>query len=335
MILSRQAIGAASLAMAFALVGCGGASNGGANAPPPIAAPAPAPAPSPTPTPMPTPSPSPAPSGPAIAGAVPGQSLSAPLVCGQGDATFAAGSMRLTDFDSIVRTYLAVGYLDIAYRGGDTFDLVFGFDDVGTMRPADKRSPLSSACDYFDAGNGFELELYRNALSQQFRSITLGRTNFVDVGPGIDGAACFFAAGLGAPPPPTAGAENYAGFVDGLSLQNGDAMRLFGSVATATIDYAARTGTVQIDLRGRGSPFGEFLNATPTSIGRAQAQFTIPASSSFIPETSLTGPSGSSGSITGQLFAGGAAVGFIFELRFPNGDRLFGAAAVERPAPGP
>ncbi|HYD08034.1 MAG TPA: hypothetical protein VEC60_20025, partial [Reyranella sp.] len=133
---------------------------------------------------------------------------------------------------------------------------------------------------------------------------------------------------------PGSGTTDYAGFADGIALIGGKASRLFGSDAQASLDYAARTGTLRIDLAGRDAPFGEFLDATSTPIGQATFQFRLssnPSFANYVEPVSIDGPGQATGDFTGIAFGGGAAIGVVFALTLPNGDRLFGTAAVERP----
>lgn len=334
MTLANLRMSTAPILIAFGLAACGGGSGDGSAAAPIGLA-------SPTPTPTPTSTPTPAITGQLIAGAVPGQHLLAPLVCADGSFVVATRGEEpdvLADLNSIaqvgIRNGSAGNALDIFYRNTDSYDLGFGFDDVAWLMPSDKHQVLSSAYDYFNASGLLELELYRNALAQRFRFVTLGRTSFMAAGTNVNATACFFAAGLGGLSLPTSGIANYSGLADGIALFGGRATRLFGSSATATVDYSTRSATVRINLASREPPFGEFLNSSPMPIGQATAQIALtPNSDYFAEDTPFTGPDGSSGTITGKAFAGGAALGFVYELRFPNGDRAFGSIAVELPLP--
>ena len=330
MTLHRTLAMGSAFAMAFGLAGCGG-SDGGGSAAPVAVAPAPSPAPAPAPTPTPTTGVMPVAPARFIAGISPGQGLLASLSCANGSFTFAEMPLngpRVLQINSIasvnVRNGSAGNGLSIIYDAVDSYTLGLGFDDVIAVLPSHKQAPLTVAYDYFRAP-GYEFELDRNATSLNFSSITLGR--FYSEGTGL----CFYAAGSNLGPGITLGLNRYAGIADGFALLSGKTSRLFGSPVSVTVDYPQRSGTVRIDLVGREPPFGEFFGATANAIGQATAQFALTPGSNYISDATLTGPGGSTGTITGQVFAGGSAVGLVFDLRFPNGDRAFGTIATEIP----
>lgn len=338
------AISLAALAIGLAACGGGGSANGGA--PPPVAvapAPSPTPPPMPAPSPSPTPSPTPAPASALIANAAVGQSLIAPLSCATGSVTAVTetdGSRRQTGIGAIndlqIEDNNGGAGLSIGYRASDTYDLQLGFDDpITSASPAQKRTPLATAYDYF-RDSFQELEIYRNVLPQKFDFVTLGRLSQAGTFRFGDATTCFYAAGPSSSPLPATGVASYSGLVDGIALLGGRATRLFGSPAAASVNFSARTGTVRIDLATRELPFGDFLSSTPTPIGSATAQLVLPPGDGqnyFARQAPLTGPDGSTGTISGLAFNGGAALGLVFELHYPNGDRVFGAVAVERPSP--
>lgn len=327
MTLHRTLAMASAIAMAFGLAGCGGSDGDGGNAVPVAVAPTP----TPTPTPTPISTNAPVAPGPLIAGAAPGRGvLLAPLSCANGSFTFAEEtneSLRMFLINSIVSVNVRNGSagngLSIGYDALDTYTLGLGFDDVVAALPSHKQSPLTAAYDYFRAP-GYEFEFYRNATLPIFGSVTLGRMYSDTFG------LCFYAAGQ-ISAPEALGLNGYAGIADGFALLSGRTTRLFGSSANVSIDYPQRSGTVRIDLAGREPPFGEFLGAAATPIGQATAQFVLTPGSNYISDATLTGPSGSTGTITGLVYGGGLAVGLVFDLRFPNGDRAFGAVAAEIP----
>ena len=334
----------AGAALALALAACGGGSSGSAagGGGAVAVAPTPTPAPTATSTPIPTPTPTSF-STAAIAGALPGQSLRTAQACAFGDFTFAGSPPRLSGIGTIYDTGAFNGAfngaagngLDIVYRGSDSYDLIFGFDDVGLIRPGDKRPSATAAYDNFNLGNGFEFEIYRNVGAQSLQRVTIGREGSpIGADPKATGYTCFYAAGLSDTSLPGSGTTNYAGFADGIALIGGKASRLFGSTATASLDYAARTGTLRIDLAGRDAPFGEFLDAAATPSGRTTIQFKLssnPGFANYVEPVSIEGPGPATGDFTGIAFDGGAAIGFVFTLTLPNGDRVFGVAAVEPP----
>jgi len=321
-------------ALAATPAGCGeesGNVGGGAVAVDPV----PTPTPTPTPTPSPTPTPTPT---TGIAGALQGQSLRAAEACAQGTFAFDGSPPRLSDIGSIGSLVAFDGAagngLDIVYRGTDSYDLVFGFDDVGLIRPSDKRASATAAYDNFNLGNGFEFEIYRNIGAQNLERVTLGRQGSpILAGSAATGYTCFYAAGFNAASLPSSGTTDYAGFADGIALIGGRSTRLFASAAVASLDHAARSGTLRIDLAGRDAPFGEFLNAAATPIGRMTIQFRLSSNPDFansVELLSIDGPGQATGEVTGLVFGEGAAIGFVFALTMANGDRLFGSAAVER-----
>jgi hypothetical protein len=317
------------LLAALALAGCGGGGSNGGGAPPGVVV---SPTPSPTPTATPTPTPS-----PLVADTTPGQSLFAPRVCAEGSFTFAPeanATRRLTAINSISNLSLGNGsnssMLEILYRAADTYEVAFTFDDRVDVDPSHKRAPLTTAYDYFRSlttafNSNYEFEIYRNGTAQRFNFVTLGRIS-------LDTLTCFYVAGRIPSPLPGSGVSSYDGIADGVGLQGGRTTRLFGSAAAATVDFAQGTATVRIDLASREPAFGEFLAATPAPVGQATAQLTlVGGADTAFRSAPLAGPNGSTGTITGIVFGGGAALGFVFELPLPNGDRYFGVAAVERP----
>lgn len=44
----------------------------------------------------------------------------------------------------------------------------------------------------------------------------------------------------------------------------------------------------------------------------------------------LTGPGGSSGAVAGSIVEYADGMGLVFELSYPNGDHVYGAAAADR-----
>lgn len=325
-------------AVAISLASCGGGGSDGSGGGTVAVAPAPTSTPAPTPTSSPTPSPSPS-STTAIAGALPGQSLRTAEACARGSFSFAGSPPRLSGIGTITGLGAFNGAagngLDIVYRGPDSYDLIFGFDDVGLIRSGNKRPSATAAYDNFNLGNSYEFEIYNNVGAQSLQRVTMGREgSAITSDPTATGYSCFYVAGLSNTLLPGSGTTDYAGFADGIALIGGKASRLFGSTATASVDYAGRTGTLRIDLAGRDAPFGEFLDATATPIGRTTFQFKLssnPSFANYVEPVSIDGPGPATGDFTGIAFGGGAAIGLVFALTLPNGDRLFGSAAVERP----
>ena len=323
----------ALVAIAVALASCGDGGGGAAGGGAVVVAPTPSPT-STTPTPVPTPL-----STAAIAGALQGQSLRTAEACARGTFSFAGSPPRLSGIGTITSVGAFNGAagngLDIVYRGPDSYDLVFGFDDLGLIRPGDKRMSATAAYDNFNLGNGYEFEIYRNIGARSLQRVTMGREGSpITADPTATGYTCFYAAGLNDTSLPTSGTTDYAGFADGIALIDGKATRLFGSAAVVSLDYAARTGTVRIDLASRDTPFGEFLAGPATPIGRTTWQFKLssnPSFANYVEPVSIEGPGQATGDFPGIAFGGGAAIGLVFALTTPNGDRVFGSVAVERP----
>jgi hypothetical protein len=220
--------------------------------------------------------------------------------------------------------------VDIGYEGNDSYNVTLGFDyGGGFVRPTHKLVSQTSAFDYFNVGGAFEFEIYRNVGAQLLRNVTLGRHGTIDAAG--TGQACFYAAGLASTPLPSSGAFSYSGFGDGIAQIGGRTTRLFGSSATATFDFAQRTGTIRIDLTGREPAFGEIVGASGTPIGSATAQLSLVPGTDYVADAILHGPGGATGTINGRVFAGGAATGLAFELSFANGDRVIGTIALQGP----
>ena len=123
------------------------------------------------------------------------------------------------------------------------------------------------------------------------------------------------------------GSYTFYGIVDGLIVSNNSVRRLFGSTVTGSIDAGQGAVQIRIELASRDAPFGEFLDAAPTTMGVATAR--LPYTGPGFAVATLTGPDGSTGTIRGQFYENLVGLGFVFELRYPNGDRVFGAIATD------
>jgi|GEM_PF-3250655 len=256
-----------------------------------------------------------------IADVMPGGSLGGPFLCAAGTLTYvteADGTRRLSAVSAVTgvnfNSSIAIDYLALDRFRTD----INGFGGP-TLEPADKRTPLAGVrYDYFRKAS--ELEIYRTGKDILFA--TMGRLS----GDWVPDAICFYAAGPPAKNLPTSNGWWFYGLADGLALRGGKTERLFGSDMRADYDAAKRELSIRIMLRGRDQPFGDFASRPATDITVATARVTLNSGGGG--SATLTGADGSTGTISGRLFGNlGIGLGFVFELNYPNGDRIFGAIA--------
>lgn len=305
--------------LAILLCACGSQGDG-APVPDVVVAPPPAPSP-PSTTPPPSPPPPPAPPGPLIANVSPGSRLSGQQVCATGQATFAPqadGGERLVSISALTGGRLTNNRLTISYLQENMYQTdVNGFGG-SRFSPQNMLPKPSRAYDYFRI-SAEEFELYRNA-EHPIIYATFGRWS-------DHSGICFFAAGAPATSFLVDGMYEFTGLGDGIVVGSGGTRRLFGSTAIVRMDANRRTVQVTLRLSGREAPFGEFLDSAPANLGEATAQLTYAG-----PEFSvspLSGPDGATGTITGEIYGNLVSVGLVFELVYPNGDRIIGAIAAD------
>lgn len=277
------------------------------------------PPPTEPPSPPPPPPPPPNPDGPPIANVAPGGVLTGVLVCAGGRFETSAepdGGARLRNVHQLNPPKLKDNFLAIEYPAADRFTLdINGFGGTAFL-PLDKSAAVSPH-DHFRNGRD-EFEIYRNS-GMQLAFATLGRIS-------SDDGLCFYAAGRGSSNYLVDGDYGFTGLTDGVVVRPEGAMRLFGAVARGRIYANLRTVTISIPLQARNDAFGAFQNSPAIDLGVAQA--TITYSSASLPVTRLEGPDGATGTITGLSFDL-MGLGFVFELAYPNGDRIMGAVAAD------
>jgi hypothetical protein len=283
-------------AIAFALAGCGG---GDATGVAPVV-----------------------PSWPAnakIARVAPDGTLQGNMICAAGSfeyQTFPDGTRRLANMSA-----LGVPKIDnqvsIAYRGQDGFELDINGFGGDRFEALDKREAVFHDYWYFVKGSS-EFEIGSASLG----AASLGRYS--------DGSSlCFFAVGSDRPVGSGSGFA-FFGFADGIAWTGGSARRLNrDSKVRGTIDFGGSQLDLTLELAGRESPFQKLLN--PMTIGTATGRLSITSTGAI--SGFLTGPGGSSGTVAGRLFEYGDGMGLVFELSYPNGDRIYGAAAADRNGP--
>jgi hypothetical protein len=280
------------------------------------------PPPAPTPSPTPSPSPSPSPSVTGIGGAVPGERLEGVEACARDQVTRDARG-RVT---GLTLTSAKIdNHLQIDYRAIDSYSLDANGFGGPSFVPADKQAWTGGPYDQFVNSSQDEFYIFRDG---QF-----GRMSFAVLGAEYQAGACYFAVGLRSDTFPTSLWE-YSGWTDGLARIGTRTLRLFDHGAKILPDSGARTGTLQLTLVGRESPFGDFHAQPPADIAIVTAPIAI------LPDGRLDiGPlsgGGFSGSINGRLVtptalsvggSGGAGAIFSFELRNAQGDFIFGVVA--------
>lgn len=280
-------------AIAIALAGCGGGNDAG------VAAVVPS-----------------WPANAEIARVAPDDTLRGNMVCAAGSFvhdTFPDGTRRLTSV-SAVGVPKSDNQLAVAYRGPDGFLLDvngFGGDNFGA---SDKRDAVYPDYWYFVRGSS-EFEIGTASLGDA----ALGRYS--------DGSSlCFFAVGSDRRPLVSGSGFDFSGFADGIAWVGGAATRLYrDSRARGTIDFDRGQIELTLELTGRESPFQKLLN--PVTFGTATGRLAITPAGAL--SGILTGPGGSTGTVSGRLFEYGVGLGLVFELSYPNGDRIYGAIAAD------
>lgn len=313
-----QWTGAAALALASALPGCGGEESGPTPAPV-AAAPALVPAPTPSPTPTPTGA-----RDPKFASAAIGETIGGPLICSDGLVT-TGPSGEATGVGPITRTKND-GSIQITYLGQDSYRTDINGFGGAAFTPEIKRT--------------FPSPVYARFSSPQAGELLLGQYSltFVTFGAYADSSLCFFAVGLPAASLPGV-AVSYSGIVDGLAVIGGTQSRIFsGSASDATMDFAFAkgTGTLSLNLVRRADPFGNFEASTPVNLGTVTANITLEAG-----RRSFTAPlagAGYTGTVIGLFVdngnsmlgkdVGGAGAALVYELRSPAGDLIYGTVAL-------
>ena len=322
--MSQWVLGPAIVAM---MSGCGGGGSGSAAPPVNVAPPTTLMSPPPTPTPTSIPTPTPAPLGPLAGGGMVGDQLEGNCAYARGTLTFnsrtdvlpgLAAITGVTGADLSAPPSGTVG-VGITLRGVDAYDV--GFEGP-QFRPADKIAAETALFDQYFQSAGFdnvELDIYRNNGPLAFASVALGFYAEPTV-------FCPFAIGLPVTGLPTSGTATYGGIADGIAIVGGEPRRLFGSPATLTFDYAGNTGTVRLELSGRGDAFGNFT-ATPAS-SVTLVTSTVTGVSGQFSGTAQGSPGGYSGTVMGYFLGPQAnGVGMAFRLEGANGARIIGSAA--------
>ena len=209
--------------------------------------------------------------------------------------------------------------LQIHYAAVDTFALdVNGFGG-SSFAPIDRRGSISEKFGHLRKGNEeLEIDTGQSGLSL----VTFGRFSWKE-------ELCFFAAGARTANFLVDGDYPFAGVADGVfvSASSGRTYRVYGSIVEGTIFANAREVAVTIRFTGRDWPFDDFPDSEPVDLGVATAR--IPYAVSSFDFAKFAGPGGSTGTITGQFHDRLASLSFVYELTYPNGDRMFGAAAAE------
>jgi len=261
----------------------------------------------------------PAPAWPAsapVAQAAPGDTLQGHLACAAGSfeyRTLSDGTRRLTSASAIGVPKIDNG-LSLAYReaGGFQLDINgFGGDAFDTT---DQHAAVFDDYRYFVRGSS-EFEIGTPLLGDA----SLGRYS--------DGnSLCFFAVGSERRPLASGGGFDFRGYADGIAWVGGTARRLHpDSRAQGTIDFDRGQIELTLELIGKAPPFQTLSN--PVALGTATGRLSITPAGDV--HGVLSGPGGSSGTVAGSLFGYGAGVGLVFELSYPNGDRIYGAIAAD------
>jgi hypothetical protein len=246
--------------------------------------------------------------------------LQGSMVCAAGSFEYQPypdGTRRLTSMSTLGVPKID-NFVSVAYRGVDGFQLDingFGGDTFGSL---DQREAVFRDTWYFVQGSS-EFEIGSASLGDA----SLGRYS--------DGTSlCFFAVGSVRRPllfqvSPSQPSQ-FSGFADGIAWVGGAARRLYrDSGVSGTIDYDRGQIELTLELTGRASPFQKLQN--PVTLGIASGRLSIAPTGAI--SGVLTGPEGSTGTVSGGLFEYGLGLGLIFELSYPNGDRIYGAIAAD------
>lgn len=291
------------LPVALAIASCGG---GGGTSPTPSATVTPTPSPSPTPSPTPTPSPSSTGTVANFAGAQVGSQLQVRRACSSAPVLYVNGaisglqSIGTVTLGATETAMFQAGTLDQISIFGETFNRSSRGDENFTL---------------FESLSDFTVA-FVNTTASPPPSATFGYTDRTSL--------CFFAAGL--TPSSPAIQAGYDGRVDGLYQTPSGTQRLFASTADATVNVSTGTGTLKLQLAGYPGSFPDFKAQTPTAIGTVTANLAI--NSSQVTVSSISGPSGFTGTLVGQL-AGSDGMILVFELHDGSGSVLWGAAALD------
>ena len=225
--------------------------------------------------------------------------------------TFADGTRRIAGMSSISAPKIVDNHIDIYYQAPSSFRLDFNGFGGDSFGAADERAAQLVGYRYFVRASS-EFEIGTSASGKAL----LGRYSDTS---GI----CFFAAGPD-PRPLMSGSGSFAGSADGIALLGGAARRLYDtSTARGTIDFDRAQIDLTLSLVGR-----EFRNpVNPVAIGSAAGRLGF-GPNGYVSGT-LAGPGGSTGTVAGSFFDNGTGLGLVFELRYPNGSRIYGAAATD------
>lgn len=320
--MTRQGLTLSLVVLATGLAGCGesGTVIAASVAPTPIAAATPPP---------PSPPPPQPPAAGAIARITPGGVLTGTLACARGDLQFTAtadGGRRLGDvkrlgpikIDNVVYiSYLATNnfYIDVNGFGGSSF-----LPSELKSESAGSTWPMLYFRKLPDRQYVEELEIHDgNGPGKGLVDSTLGRYS--------DGQSlCFFAVGSDRGPIAGQGRNTLGIVADGIIVDGTGARRIAVSTASADVNWSARTIDIYFDMHATVAPFGQITNST--ALGRATARLSV--SPIGVISGALDGPGGSSGRIMGSFFEFGNGAGLVFELTYPNGDRAFGALALDK-----
>lgn len=238
------------------------------------------------------------------------------MICAAGSfeyQTLSDGTRRLTNMSALGAPKID-NHLSIAYRGTYGFELdVNGFGG-DRFEASDKREAVGRDYWYFVRGSS-EFEIGSASLG----AASLGRYS--------DGTTlCFFAVGSKRNAWIPGNGVIFSGRVDGISSIGGTAMRLDSeSTARGKLDFDRGQIELTLSLTGRPLPLQSLRPAAP--IGTVTGQLAVSAMGHISGE--LIGPEGSRGTVMGTLFEYGYGLGLVFELVYPNGDRIYGAAAAD------
>ena len=302
--------------LAIALTGCGGGeSSGGSDAQPlPLTT-----APTPTPTPTATPSLAADPGGAMLANAtLPGE-LRGVTICSGGQVTRANGQIT-----SFVDTTPDGPLRDDSLRIEITADYEYKTDFNGfggSMYPSASRI----------GGRAFEVFIAANGDDELQIAKALTPLVFTTYGLASYDTPCFFAVGRAESGQPQTLQRHYStGFGDGLVGSGSDHDRLYGTRAVLT-QTGGQAYTLTIEFAAVADAFAEPDGQSVRPIGRATAGLTL--AGTVFGAAPITAPGGFSGEISG-LRSGvnfGGAI-FVFDLRNPAGDRLWGVLALDADA---
>ena len=135
---------------------------------------------------------------------------------------------------------------------------------------------------------------------------------------------CFYATGLA--PPSNALQAGYDGRADGLFQTAAGARRLYGSVVDATVNSAAGTGTLTMELTAYASAFPDLAAQTPTPVGKVTANLIF--ADGQVTASGITAPAGFTGTIAGEIVGPDGLI-LVFEFRDAAGSVIWGAAALD------